>query len=460
MLAGRGNTSIMTPIKSSYSSLIMTAAERMTKGHHICTLIQTKTGKLIIDFSHSISSIREDLDTLTTYLTADIARWDEVAGTYDMDFGYVTLSKPTTKKPERRGLFSDIGHAISNGVHDVIHGAGEVAHEVVHAAEEVGGDIVETFKKVGNVDLSKTVTIPVNIGTPGKVTNIVNEQGLAAAHVKLDCISCFIAGSFAITGSLSVKLFVMADFVLTAAPQDLAAELVIAADITAFKRPDMLKYDLDLFSAPIPDAGIVVPGILNLGLTAKYRLAVHTNFSGEAQLDFGLKASIPNGAQLTADFGHADQSGAKGWEGAKLDPVFDLKALTSAVKFAAANQPMLVFGVEIVKVAQFDVELNLKLPQVQATFTGIYNESGACPGNPSKTGVSLSSDVDIDLTLQIQSRLGDKKKLLYTKPLVVFWKLPLLKKCWPFNVPGLGPANPSAPEIPELPAPDASGNTE
>ena len=321
--------------------------------------------------------------------------------------------------------------------------------------------LVETSSKPSKrLEMSisqKRWTIPVNIGTPGKVTNIVNEQGLAAAHVKLDCISCFIAGSFAITGRLSVKLFIMADFVLTAAPQDLAAELVIAADITAFKRPDMLKYDLDLFSAPIPDAGIVVPGILNLGLTAKYRLAVHTNFSGGAQLDFGLKASIPNGAQLTADFGHADQSGAKGWEGAKLDPVFDLKALTSAVKFAAANQPMLVFGVEIVKVAQFDVELNLKLPQVQATFTGIYNESGACPGNSSKTGVSLSSDVDIDLSLQIQSRLGDKKKLLYTKPLVVFWKLPLLKKCWPFNVPGLGPANPSTPEIPELPAPDAPG---
>ena len=383
-------------------------------------------------------------------MDAKISQWSEVAGTYDLHFGHATLVKQTIKQSERRGFFDDLGNGITNGVNGIINGAKQVGGDIVHGAEEAGQGVANTFEKLGNVDLSKTVTVPINVGTPGQVINIVDEQAAASAHIKLDCINCFIAGSFAITGRLSVKLFVVADFVLSAAPQDFVAELEMAAAITGFYRPDSLKWDKDLFDAPVPDAGIVVPGILNLGLTVRYRIGVSTTFSGAADFNFGLKATVPNGAQVAIDTQHSDQSGATGWEGSRLDPLFDLKALDASVKVAAFTQPMLVFGVEIVKLAQFDVELILKLPQVQATLTGIYNETGACPGDPSKTGVSLESDVDIELDAQVKSELLGKQRLLFTKPLAVFLKLPLLSKCWPFNIPGLGPATTSAAPAPSL----------
>ena len=278
----------------------------------------------------------------------------------------------------------------------------------------------------------------------------MDEQGVAAVHFKLDCVNCFIAGSFAITGRLSVKLFVMVDLVLSAAPQDFVAELEMAAAITGFTRPDELKWEQELFNAPIPGAGITVPGILNLGATVKYQIGGRATFSGGAQLNFGLKATIPNGAQIAIDTQHSDQSGATGWEGARLDPLFDVKALDASLKLAASTQPMLIFGVEIVKIAQFDVELILKLPQVQATLDGIRSETGACPGDPSKTGVSLKSDVDIELDVQVKSGLFGKSRLLYSKPLAVFLKIPLLSKCWPFNLPTLGPASTSAAPAPAL----------
>ena len=377
-------------------------------------------------------------------MSAKISQWSEVAGTYDLHFGHATLAKPVAKQAERRGLFDDLGNDFKHGIDGIVDGAKQAGSNFVHGVEDAGQDLAKTFENLGNVDLSKTVTIPVNVGTPGQVTNIADEQGSASAHVKLDCINCFIAGSFAITGRLSVKLFVIAEFVLSAAPQDFVAELEMAAAITGFHRPDTLKWKKDLFNAAIPGAGIVVPGILNLGLTVKYQIGVSTTFSGGADFDFGLKSTVPNGAQVAIDTQHSDQSGATGWEGTRLDPLFNLRALDASVKVAAFTQPVLVFGVEVVKIAGFDVELILKLPQIQATLDGIRNEAGACPGDPSKTGVSLKSDVDIELDAQVKSELLGKERLLYSKTLAAFGKLPLLSKCWPFNVPGLGPAMASA----------------
>ena len=58
----------------------------------------------------SISKIREDAKTLTTFLTARVAPWSEVAGTctYTMDFGRVLPDSTTRKRMKKRDLISDV----------------------------------------------------------------------------------------------------------------------------------------------------------------------------------------------------------------------------------------------------------------------------------------------------------------------------------------------------------------
>lgn len=109
---------------------------------------------------YSISKITEDQSTYTTYLTAEIAAWSDVAGTYDLDFGQITPYQQTSGVQERglgKCLFS------------------------------------------GSCDESKSVTFEVAAGTKGKVSNIYSDS-----KFKLDCINCFTTGSFQLAGHISV----------------------------------------------------------------------------------------------------------------------------------------------------------------------------------------------------------------------------------------------------------------
>lgn len=114
-----------------------------------------------------MSAIREDRASLTTFLSAKISEWSEVAGTYDLHFGHATITKPTTKQAERRGFFDDVVGGIKDGIDGIVDGAKDVGGDIINGVEDAAQGIVKTFENLGNVDLSKTVTIPVNVGTPG-----------------------------------------------------------------------------------------------------------------------------------------------------------------------------------------------------------------------------------------------------------------------------------------------------
>lgn len=103
--------------------------------------------KLALIIGRSITNIKEDRGSLTTFLTAQTAPWSAVAGTYDLDFGKAI----PYKKPQRVRQRSFIG--------DV---------------ENIGKDIGNAF--TGSTDLSKTVTFGVNAGQQGQRSNIYNDE--------------------------------------------------------------------------------------------------------------------------------------------------------------------------------------------------------------------------------------------------------------------------------------------
>jgi len=373
------------------------------------SLIAPNWKYLSLTIMHSISKITEDPAKLTTLLTARTAPWSDVAGTYDLDFGQ---AMPYQKPPQlkQRGLWGDIMN---------------VGKDVLNAAE-------------GNADLSKSVTFDVSVGHQGQRTNIYTDD---KGRLTLDCINCFVAGSFEVTGHLSVDHFNLQDLQLTASPNNFQAELELEATITSSDNPDSLQYTKELFSFPIPDAGIEVEGIFKLGATLSYDVGVSSSFSGSATLDFGIQAGIPNSAQLIVDVQNPDQSSANGFGTSDLTPIFDIKKESASVTLAAFSQPKLAFGVELSEVGNIDVAITIKIPEISVTLSAEYDEAGACSQTPgsSQTGVKLDSEVDVEVDLQIDASLGDDEDTAKPSWSKKLWgaSQPLGSMCFPLGIPGL-----------------------
>lgn len=213
----------------------------------------------------------------------------------------------------------------------------------------------------------------------------------------------------------------------------------LEATITSSDEPDSLQYTKELFSFPVPDAGIEVEDIFKLGAILSYDVGVSSSFSGSATIDFGLQAGMPDSAQVTADIQNPGSSSATGWSGGSLTPLFDIKQESASVKLAAFSQPKLAFGIELVEVGTFDVALAVKLPEVSVTLTAAYDEDGVCGAGSSKTGVKLDSEVDIGVDLEIDANFGDDEKTANASwsHTLYAYAIPLESLCFPLDIPGL-----------------------
>ncbi|KAL8753730.1 MAG: hypothetical protein Q9184_005337 [Pyrenodesmia sp. 2 TL-2023] len=390
----------------------------------------------------SITNIQEDQDTLTTFLTAEKAPWSDVAGTYDLDFGKAI---PAPKMARRRGLFDSISNAASR---------------VSNAVSNIGNAILN-----GDVDFSKSISFPVNVGTPGVSTEIVN-----TTLFKLTCTQCYIAGSFQLTGHLSVADFKLQELTLSGSPQGFNTTMDLSTQITGapLYSPTSLQYTKELFSVPVPQAGLSVPGIFSIGAVASYGLGVSTTFKGSTSMTFGIAASLPDTAVLTAGYrsGNPSSAGtATGFEGAVFDPNFNLTALAGGVTVAAYAEAKLSFGVDITKWGRVEVEFALQVPKLERSVWGAYNESGLCPDDPgaSKTGAQITTDLAAQVNLNLVAKTGSDTTP--TVPITLYkHKYPLTSSCLPINIPNLNssatePTPATIPTAAAFPA-IASGTTE
>ena len=182
-----------------------------------------------------VSSVKEDAADLTISMATKATEWSEVAGSYDLDFGKAIPHKPSPNlKP--RGFWGDIVNV------------GEGALDAVQ----------------GNTDISKSVTFDVDVGNSGQKTNIYTDN---KGRFSIDCVDCYITGSWQVQGHLTVEHFVLQDLTLEATPSNFQAKLELEATVTSSKEPDTLQSSKEIFSAPIPGAGISVTGIFKLGAT-------------------------------------------------------------------------------------------------------------------------------------------------------------------------------------------------
>ena len=269
--------------------------------------------------------------------------------------------------------------------------------------------------------------------------------------------------------------FKLKDLTIDGTPHGLKGAVEMEAQITKYEKPDAWKFTKDLFSAPVPDAGIEVPGIFKIGAILSYQVGVSASLQGSATIDFGLGLNVPDTADIHADIMNPGSSTAQGLSG-DITPLFDLKSITATLAFAAFAQPKLSFGVDLTEIGTLDVALTFKMPQIDVKFIAGYSmsfphfkqdvpltdstdESGLCSHGlgASKTGVEIETQIGLELDLQIDASLGPDSTM---KP--SYWmKLwsdyhTLSSSCWPIAIPGLsGPSN-SLTALP--PQPSATGN--
>ena len=179
----------------------------------------------------------------------------------------------------------------------------------------------------------------------------------------------------ALTDYGQVEHFTLQDLTFSAAPSNFKAMLKLEATITASKDPETLNPNpIELFSFPIPGAGVEVAGIFKLGATVAYDIGTSATFAGTATTDFGLEASLPDGAKVLADVNNPDQSSATGWAGSSLEPFFEVTKLDASITIAAYSQPQISFGITLDNVGDVDVVLGMKLPEISSTLSADYGK--------------------------------------------------------------------------------------
>lgn len=298
---------------------------------------------------------------LTIGMKTTIAAWSEVAGSYDLDFGKAALHQPA-QRLKSRGFWGDIVN--------------------------VGKGALEAAQGDANIPMS--VNFGVNVGQSGQKTNIYTDS---KSRFSIDCIDCYITGSWQVAGHVVVRVeteffvlghitnlilqvsgFKLQDLTLSAAPSNFKAKLELEATVTSSKEPDLLQSSKELFSAPIPGAGISVTGIFKLGATVSYEVGTSVTFAGTATADFGLQASLPNGAKVVADVNDPSRSSATGWQGSSLTPIFEITELSASLTLAAFSQPKIAFGVELIEVGKIDIAVTMKLPEISSKLSTTYGK--------------------------------------------------------------------------------------
>ena len=239
--------------------------------------------------------------------------------------------------------------------------------------------------------------------------------------------------------------------VLNLSPSGFSAELELATTISKTVTPSSLNYAKTLFSAPIPGAGIEIPEIFTLGAIIEYDVGVSVSFTGSATVKYGFSATVPDTAHIVADLQTPSNCKATGFEGGQVTPNIEVTAVSASVGAAAFSQPKLSFGIELIGVAKFEADFTVKLPEISAALTASYNPAGVCTAGGSKTGVNLTSNVSIEVDFNLDAALGSASHKLYSTKL---WgtSYPLAAKCYPLDIPGLGPASAKA-SVPPVVAP-------
>ena len=149
------------------------------------------------------------------------------------------------------------------------------------------------------------------------------------------------------------------------------AALQLEAIASATREIGSHRFNLDLLHTALPDAGISIKDVIDLGVTLDYSVGGDCTFSGSAVVDFGVNASVPDTAVIVMGYENGT-SQATGFESSTLTPIFDIDNASASVTLSAWSQPKILFGIDLHQVGRLDMAVTMKLPELTAKMTAVY----------------------------------------------------------------------------------------
>ena len=173
---------------------------------------------------------------------------------------------------------------------------------------------------------------------------------------------------------MQTRKFKLQDLSLTVSPNSVQAALELEATVSA---SGLLShsYTKELLTFPIPDAGISIPELIDLGTTLVYSVGGEYSLSGSASVNFGGNTSLPDTAKIVADYKQGGSS-ATGFSSSDLTPILDLDKASASITLGAFSQPEIQFGINLHEIGNVDMAIKVKLPDFSTTLKAEY---GMCP---------------------------------------------------------------------------------
>lgn len=164
--------------------------------------------------------------------------------------------------------------------------------------------------------------------------------------------------------------FKVQDLSLTVSPKSVQAALELEATASA---SGLLSnsYTKELLDFPIPDAGISIKDVIDLGATLHYSVGGEYSFGGSASVNIGGNISLPDTARIVTDIQQSGSS-ATGFGSSQLTPILDLDKASASITLGVFSQPEIQFGINLHKVGNVDVAVKVKLPDFSTTLKAEY----------------------------------------------------------------------------------------
>ena len=154
-------------------------------------------------------------------------------------------------------------------------------------------------------------------------------------------------------------------------PNSVQAALQLEATVSASGEVSSHSFTKELYHIPLPDAGISIKDVIDLGATLHYSVGVDCSFSGSAVVDFGVNTSVPDTAVIVIGYEN-ETSEATGFDTTLLTPTFDIDNAAASATLDVWSQPEIQFGIDLHNVGRLDMDVSLKLPELTATLTADY----------------------------------------------------------------------------------------
>ncbi|PGG99831.1 hypothetical protein GX51_06123 [Blastomyces parvus] len=288
-----------------------------------------------------------DEKNFIAYLYGEEKKWEEVARTFDLEFGSADIPDP------------------SQSLH----------------------------KRLGTFGFSKKVNLPIKKRFNGNIINIKDPLG----SMRLDCVDCGTSGRFQAQMKIKVKWLKPKEVSLTISPDNVRGDLGLK--LTTKRRiPGRFSLSQSKKLLTVPVWGTSIKGIGEVGFMFKLSLGISTsNHKGDAKMKFGSVAKLKNSAIARVNLAKASDQKFSGWA-----PTFSAKPFSLNSKYKGSANVYLQWTIgPSLKIFNKGVEAVLlaKLPQFETTVDS-YNSKGSTCAKRNKQGISIDTYAGGALTIR------------------------------------------------------------